>query len=322
MKKKKIIIVGGDPNSVNSEIIAKCWKKLNKSLREKIYLISNYNLMKQQLKKLKYTNKIIRIDNINENLKSDKLKIIDINVNFTNPFKVPKIASSKFVLRSLDLAHNILINNEAKAMVNCAIDKKLLRIKGLGVTEYLASKCKIKDKSEVMLIFNKEISVCPITTHIDLKRVPSNLKIDILIKKIKKINNWNKSTFKRYPKIGVLGLNPHNAEQRKSSEEEKIIKPVVKKLYKLKFNISGPYPADTIFVKQYKKFDVIVGMYHDQVLTPFKALFKYDAINITLGLKYLRVSPDHGTAKNLIGKKKASSTSLLKSINFVNLEGK
>ena len=63
-------------------------------------------------------------------------------------------------------------------------------------------------------------------------------------------------------------------------------------------------------------------MYHDQVLTPFKALFKYDAINITLGLKYLRVSPDHGTAKNLIGKKKASSTSLLKSINFVNLYGK
>ncbi len=320
--KKKIIIVGGDPNSINSEIIAKCWKKLNKSLRERIYLISNYNLMNQQLRKLKYTIKIIRVNNINEKLKSDKLKIIDVNVNFKNPFKVSKIASSKFVLESLDLAHKILIKNEAQAMVNCAIDKKLLRIKGLGVTEYLASKCKIKDKSEVMLIFNKKISVCPITTHIDLKQVTSNLKINVLMKKIKKINSWYKNTFKRYPKIGVLGLNPHNAEQRKNSEEEKIIKPIIKKLYKSKLNIYGPYPADTIFVKEYKKFDVIVGMYHDQVLTPFKALFKYDAINITLGLKYLRVSPDHGTAKNLIGKKKASSTSLLKSINFVNIYGK
>ena len=94
-----------------------------------------------------------------------------------------KIASSKFVLKSLDLAHDILINNEAQAMINCAIDKKLLRIKNLGVTEYLAMKCKINDKSEVMLIFNKNLSVCPITTHIDLKQVPSSLKIDILIKK-------------------------------------------------------------------------------------------------------------------------------------------
>ena len=322
MKKKKIIIVGGDPNSINSEIIFKCWKKLNQSLRERIYLISNYNLIKQQLQKLNYPSKILRVNNINENLKSDKLKIIDVNVNFKNPFKVSKISSSKFVLRSLDLAHNILINNEAQAMVNCAIDKKLLKIKGLGVTEYLASKCKIKDKSEVMLIFNKKISVCPITTHIDLKQVSSNLKINVLFKKIININNWYKNTFKKLPKIAILGLNPHNAEQRKISEEEKVIKPAVKKLCKLRLNISGPYPADTIFVKEYKKFDVIVGMYHDQVLTPFKALFKYDAINITLGLKYLRVSPDHGTAKDLIGKKKASPTSLLKSINFVNLHRK
>ncbi len=322
MKKKKIIIVGGDPNSINSEILVKCWKKLNKSLRERIYLISNYKLIKHQLKKLKYPNKIIRINNINENLKSDKLKIINININFTNPFKVSKVSSSKLVIKSLDLAHNILINNEAQAMVNCAIDKKLLKIKGLGVTEYLASKCKIKDKSEVMLIFNKKLSVCPITTHIDLKRVSSNLKINLLIKKIKKIKNWYMTTFKKHPKIAILGLNPHNAEQKRFSEEEKIIKPVIKKLKKSKFNIFGPYPADTIFIKEYKKYDIIVGMYHDQVLTPFKTLFKYDAINITLGLKYLRVSPDHGTAKNLIGKKKANSTSLLKSINFVNLYGK
>ncbi len=322
MKKRKIIIVSGDPNSINSEIIVKCWKKLNKSLRERIFLISNYNLMTQQIRKLKYSNKILKINNINENLKSDKLKIIDINVNFTNPFRVSKISSSKFVLKSLDLAHNILIKNEAQAMVNCAIDKKLLKVKGSGVTEYLASKCKIKDNSEVMMIFNKKLSVCPITTHIDLKQVSSKLKINVLVKKIKKIDNWYKSTFKRRPKIAVLGLNPHNAEQRKFSEEEKIIKPAIKKLYKSRFKISGPFASDTIFIKEYKKYDVIVGMYHDQVLAPFKTLFKYDAINITLGLKYLRVSPDHGTAKSLIGKKVASSASLLKSINFVNLHGK
>ena len=171
-----------------------------------------------------------------------------------------------------------------------------------------------------MLIFNKKLSVCPITTHIDLKQVPPSLKISLLIKKIKKIDGWYRSTLKKRPKIGVLGLNPHNAELRKYSEEEKIIKPAIKELNRFKLDISGPFPSDTVFMEKYKNYDVIVGI--TTIKFTFKALFKYDAINITLGLKYLRVSPDHGTAKNLIGKKKASSTSLLKSINFVNLYGK
>ena len=87
-------------------------------------------------------------------------------------------------------------------------------------------------------------------------------------------------------------------------------------------NINGPLVSDTIFINDYKKFDVIVGMFHDQVLSPFKALFKFNAINITLGLKYLRVSPDHGVAKNIIGKNKADTTSLLQCINFINKFGK
>ena len=79
---------------------------------------------------------------------------------------------------------------------------------------------------------------------------------------------------------------------------------------------------DTIFMKDFKIFDIIIGMYHDQVLTPFKSLFKFDAINVTLGLKYLRASPDHGVAIDLINKNKASSLSLLKCINFINKFGK
>ena len=81
--------------------------------------------------------------------------------------------------------------------------------------------------------------------------------------------------------------------------------------------MGGPYSADTIFINDYKKFDVIIGMYHDQVLSPFKALFKFDAINITLGLKYSRMSPDHGTAFNLIKKNKASPESLQKCFSFI-----
>ena len=109
---------------------------------------------------------------------------------------------------------------------------------------------------------------------------------------------------KKIPKICLLGLNPHNAEFNKNSEEQKILLPIVKMLRQRGFKIDGPESADTIFVNKYKKYDVILGMYHDQVLAPFKALYKFDAINITLGLKYLRVSPDHGIASDLILKKR------------------
>ena len=115
-----------------------------------------------------------------------------------------------------------------------------------------------------------------------------------------------------------MGLNPHNDEYRLSSEEHRIIIPSIKMLKKKGLKISGPYPADTIFSKKKKyNFDVIVGMYHDQVLAPFKAMFKYNAINITLGLDYLRVSPDHGVAEDMIKKNKADPTSLIKCINFI-----
>ena len=100
-----------------------------------------------------------------------------------------------------------------------------------------------------------------------------------------------------------MGLNPHNDEFRKDSFENKTISPAIKLLKKKKLNISGPFSVDEIFLRKQFKFDVIVGMYHDQVLGPFKALFRFNAINITLGLPYIRVSPDHGTASEIIYKK-------------------
>ena len=101
-----------------------------------------------------------------------------------------------------------------------------------------------------------------------------------------------------------MGLNPHNDEFRKDLFENITISPAIKLLKKKKLNISGPFSVDEIFLRKQFKFDVIVGMYHDQVLGPFKALFRFNAINITLGLPYIRVSPDHGTASEIIYKKK------------------
>ena len=169
-----------------------------------------------------------------------------------------------------------------------------------------------------MMIGNRNLSVSPITTHLDVKDVSRNLRKDIIINKVKTINKWFTRENKKKPKIAILGLNPHNGELRKDTEEKKLIIPAITKLKKAGVRIYGPYVADTIFINDYKKFNVIVGMYHDQVLAPFKALYKFDAINFTLGLKYLRASPDHGVASDLIFKNNANPLSLIKCIEFIN----
>jgi 4-hydroxythreonine-4-phosphate dehydrogenase len=317
--KKKIIIIAGDPNSINSEIISKIWKVISPSVKKKIYLIANFNLINKQFKRIKSKTSIVKVKQIKENSVTKKLKIIDIPLNFKNPFKVSLKNSTKYIIGCFNLAHKLAENNEVGGLINCPINKKLLhKSKKIGVTEFLASKCKINNGSEVMLIHNKKLSVVPLTTHINIKNVSKKININLIIKKMTTLRKDFKKLFNKSPKIGILGLNPHNAELASNSEEIKIINPAISRLKKKGFYIKGPLSADTLFINNYKKYDVIVGMYHDQVLTPFKSLFHFDAINITLGLNYLRVSPDHGPAKDIINKNKANPLSLLKCVKFIN----
>ena len=169
-----------------------------------------------------------------------------------------------------------------------------------------------------MLIYNKNLSVCPLTTHLPLKLVTKKIDKELIIKKTKLINDFYKQKLNINPKIAILGINPHCESIDKFNEDEKIVGPTIKYLQKRKYKISGPYPADTIFMRNNSKnFDVIIGMYHDQVLTPIKTLFEYDAINITLGLPFIRVSPDHGPNEKMLGKNKSNPLSLIKAISFL-----
>ena len=318
---KKILLISGDPNSINSEILFKSWKKISNNLKKKIYLISNYDLIMDQSKKLNSSLKVTKVKSINDKNNDLSMKIIDINLKYKNPFDVPFKEASKFVIKCLNFAHNLSLEKNVLGLINCPVNKNLLKKKSIGVTEILAKKCGVKNNSEVMLIKNKKFAVSPITTHIDIKNVSKTLKSQIIIHKIFTIHKFYKKFFKKKPKIGILGLNPHNAEMKKDSEEKKLIIPSILRLKKEGVNLTGPLVSDTLFIEDFKKYDVIVGMYHDQVLTPFKTIFKFDAINVTLGLKYLRVSPDHGVAKKLILKNKANPKSLLECINFINKFG-
>ncbi len=169
-----------------------------------------------------------------------------------------------------------------------------------------------------MLIFNKKLAVSPLTTHLPLKKVHKFITKKRIINHVEQISKFYKKKFKKSPKFGITGLNPHCESNFNSSEEDLVIKPAINFLLKKKFKISGPFPADTIFLREnIKKFDVIIGMYHDQVLTPIKTLFEFEAINVTLGLPFERVSPDHGPNISMFGKNMSDPKSLIKSIEFL-----
>ena len=315
--KKTICIIAGDPNSINSEIIFKSWKNLKHKTRQKIIIIGNYDLIYKQNKKIKYKVKLSKITNFDNIKVGNSLKILNVPLKFKDCFNVPMNESSKYVINCLNYAHYLCKKRAINAFINCPIDKNLIKKKGIyGVTEFLGKKNKYKNFSEVMFLHNKKLSVVPLTTHLQIKDISKNIKKNIIIKKVKTIMAYYKKLFQKKPNIAVLGLNPHNCEFEKNSEEIKNIIPAIKVLKKYG-SVNGPMVADNFFKYDYKKYDVVVGMYHDQVLIPFKSFFKFNAINITLGLDYIRISPDHGTAKDIILKSRANPKSLLECIKFL-----
>ena len=315
--KNLIAIIAGEPNSINSEIISKAWKIKKNKLRN-LFIIGNYSLLTKQISKLGISIPIIKINKLEDFKEEKKLFILDVPLKFKSIFDVNTSDVKTYVFKCLNIAHNLAKTKKIYGFINAPIDKKIFPNKYLGVTEYLSLKNKCKNK-EVMLIFNNKLSVVPLTTHIEIKNVTRKITFSLIKTKVVALHKSYYKLFKKKPRIAILGLNPHNSEKKINSVENKIITPAIAELKKLKVNIKGPFPADTAFNKKnITSYDVIVGMYHDQVLAPFKALYGYDAINLTLGLKYLRVSPDHGTAQDIVGLNKANPQSLINAINFLN----
>ena len=310
-------IIAGDPKSINTELIGKIWKKKSNFKSLNIFIIGNYNLIKYQLKTLKIKLKLKKITTIEKQNFKNQLLVLDVPLKFKNPFDIPRKKKVSYVINSLNLGIKMACRKKILGLVNCPINKKeIFGNKSYGVTEFLGKKLGVLGK-EVMLIYNKELSVAPITTHVRLKKISTNLSRQKIIDKLVTINKFYLKNLKIKPKIGILGLNPHNDELRIDSEEKKIIIPAIRRLRSRKISVHGPLSPDTAFLNFKKKgFHVLVGMYHDQVLSPFKALFKFEAINITLGLPFIRISPDHGTGNDIIRKNLADPTSLLESIKF------
>ena len=318
MNYRPIIIVAGEPNSIFFEIFLKALK--TKKFKSPIILVASLSLLKLQMNKLG-SKKKIKLINLpllkNLKLNNRSINLINIKYNQNKPFEKLSSKSNTYIKQSFELALKILKKKITNKFLNGPISKKFfLKNKFLGITEYLAYKT--RTKRYAMLIYNKNLSVSPLTTHLPLKLVTKKINKNLIIEKVKIINNFFRDRMGKKPKIAITGLNPHCESIDKFNEDQKILKPAIKYLTKLKYKISGPFAADTIFLKKNRKnFDVIIGMYHDQVLTPIKTLYEYDAINITLGLPFIRVSPDHGPNERMLGKKLSNPLSLIKAMQFL-----
>tara|TARA_B100000780_G_scaffold160649_1_gene112275 strand:- start:1130 stop:2092 length:963 start_codon:yes stop_codon:yes gene_type:complete len=318
MNIKPILIVAGEPNSIFLEIFFKSLKK--NFFKRPIIIIVSKKLLIKQMKILKFNFKLndINLNNFENNLNNKSINLINVNYNFKDPFDKISDKSKNYITECFKIALKILKKKNASGLINGPISKKhFLKGKFQGVTEYLANETKIKNDI-AMLIFKKELSVCPVTTHLPLKLVSRHLSKKKIISKVLLINKFYKKELNKIPKIAITGLNPHCESNYISSEEDSIIIPAIKYLLKMKFNVEGPFAADTIFMgSQSKKFDVIIGMYHDQVLTPLKTIFEFKAINITLGLPFIRISPDHGPNTPMLGKNKSNPASLIEALKFL-----
>lgn len=230
-------------------------------------------------------------------------------------------AAGRAAIRYIDMALELIAAGEADRLVTAPVNKASIRAAGIrgfqGHTEYIASRFGVKKFA--MMFVGKDLKVTLVTRHMPLAEVPSSLTVDAIYNTIMLTHEYLKRCFRvKDPGIAVLGLNPHAGEDGAFGDEEsRLIVPAMKRSRKTVKNLFGPVPADVAFHHALAgKYDAVVAMYHDQALAPFKTLYFDSGVNLTLGLPFVRTSPDHGTAFDIAGKSIADPASMIEAIRL------
>ncbi|MFA5256388.1 MAG: 4-hydroxythreonine-4-phosphate dehydrogenase PdxA [Candidatus Omnitrophota bacterium] len=304
--KKRILITMGDPAGIGPEVTVKALSDSRISKLAHFLVIGDFFIIDK-------VRKILRT--------GSEMSLMDLaNVRTTNfSFGIKKPAFGRAAMEYIDKALILLKAGEADALVTAPINKSSIRSSGFkdfeGHTEYLAH---MSGAGEFAMMFvGKRLKITLCTRHISLRDVPLAITSDLIYRTIKLTYECLRIYFGiRSPRIAVAGLNPHASENGLfGDEEERIIIPAVRKASTGIKNIHGPLPADVIFYKALEgEFDAVVAMYHDQALAPFKTLYFNDGVNLTLGLPFIRTSPDHGTAFDIAGRGIADPTSMKEAI--------
>ena len=316
----KIVITSGEPAGIGPDI---CLSLFSLDFKDtELYVIADVSLLKERATQLGIQTDYQVHENANtlsQSYQRDKLNIIPLTLNSPSQAGKLNVDNSQYVLNMLDIACDLCLQQKVNAMVTGPIQKSIINEAGIaftGHTEYLADR---SASIPVMMLATKNLRVALATTHLPLNKVSQAITEKSLSETLNILNNFLKNQAGIcHPEILVCGLNPHAGEGGNLGDEEiNIITPVLKKLKQQGLKLTGPLPADTLFTKRYlDNADAVLAMYHDQGLPVLKYSGFGKAVNITLGLPFIRTSVDHGTALELAATGNASNTSLLEAINM------
>ena len=311
---KPVVITCGDPAGVGPEVAVSAWKALKEEIPlcliiDPQFLPSDINI------------KILSEPPNSRDIEKNTLTVIKQNFGENRIAGKPNPKHAEPIIKAVERAVQFAKSDKCSAICTMPISKSILKdganFRFPGHTEYLAHLD--ESRNFAMMLVNKYLKVVPATIHVPIKDITKYLNAEKIEKIIKTTHRELVNRFSiTNPHIWISGLNPHAGENGTIGDEEKeYISPVIKKLQSEGYNLLGPISADTMFYeKKRRKFDAAICMYHDQALIPIKTLDFHTSVNLTIGLSFIRTSPDHGTAFDIAGKNLANPTSAIEAIKL------
>ena len=319
-KSNKIAITMGEPGGVGPEVIVRAlhcagiWKSCSP------VVVGNAGIMREAVRLAGISMKVKSVTDISASRpEAGIIDVLEVRSGLSAKKGAPSVSAGKAVVKYVKRAVELALNKEVNAIVTAPISKESLKMAGHkwpGHTELLAELTGAKNFA--MMFASKRMKVILCTIHIPLKDVPGKISESLVLRTVRLAVAGADMLGIKNPRFAVAGLNPHAGESGIMGKEEgRSIIPAVKKAQKEGMDVSGPYPPDVVFHRAYKgEFDIIVCMYHDQGLIPFKMLAFDTGVNFTVGLPIIRTSPDHGTGFDIAWKNRADPSSMIEAIKL------
>jgi 4-hydroxythreonine-4-phosphate dehydrogenase len=319
----------GDPNGIGPEIAAQAWRRRGRDRVPAFYLLGDPELLASRAHQAGIPVPIVEIDPLNaEQAFAHALPVVALENSFRDEAGAADPGNAPGIIEAIERGVSDVLQGHAGAVVTCPIAKKSLYEAGFGFpghTEFLAdlaARATGRHVTPIMMLAGPDLRTVPVTIHIPLIDVPGTLTEEMIVEagRITAYDLAHRFGIEN-PRLAVAGLNPHAGEGGTiGQEEDLVVGPAIEVLRGEGIDAFGPLPADTMFHPAARaRYDAALCMYHDQALIPAKALAFDQAVNVTLGLPFIRTSPDHGTAFEIAGKGTARPDSLIAALKLARM---
>jgi 4-hydroxythreonine-4-phosphate dehydrogenase len=318
-----LALTGGDPAGVGPELALKAWLARGPAGLPPFMVLSDPGFLRAVAERLGLDVPVAEVaPEEAASAFATALPVMPLGIPVAARPGEPDPASAAATIRSIETAVALVRAGRARAVVTNPIAKHVLYEAGFrhpGHTEFLAALAGDPPPHPVMMLWSEGLAVVPVTVHIPLSEVPRRLTTDLIVETGRIVARDLRARFGvASPRLALAGLNPHAGESgTMGSEDEAVVRPAVERLNAEGIAARGPVPADTLFHARARAgYDAVLAMYHDQALIPIKTIAFDDAVNVTLGLPFVRTSPDHGTAFDIAGRGIARPDSLMAALRL------